>query len=136
MRYRNSALCTLKYVAEMLEEDEDFLRDCSIEMFSEDGCLSAYDDYPASELSEPIVVFTEDGIDNLRHIVDERRAAVTHRRNLAQKTVARNHSHRGPGRMVTLQPLDPLFRHAHRLDHLLECDLMRGMIEPLFLKPA
>ncbi|TIL29710.1 hypothetical protein [Mesorhizobium sp.] len=26
---------------------------------------------------------------------------VTHRRNLAQKTVARNHSHRGPGRMVT-----------------------------------
>ncbi|QKC82068.1 hypothetical protein [Mesorhizobium sp. NZP2077] len=75
MGYRNSALYTLKYVAEMLEEDEDFLRDCSIEMFSEDGCLSAYDDYPASELSEPIVVLTEDGIDNLRHIVDERRAA-------------------------------------------------------------
>ncbi|WP_050589459.1 hypothetical protein [Mesorhizobium sp. LNHC252B00] len=59
----------------MLEEDEDFLRDCSIEMLSEDGCLSAYDDYHASELSEPIVVFTEDGIGNLRHIVDERRAA-------------------------------------------------------------
>ncbi|MER9714546.1 hypothetical protein NKJ13_30920 [Mesorhizobium sp. M0174] len=59
----------------MLEEDDDFLRDCSIEMFSEDGCLSAYDDYPASELSEPIVVFTEKGIDNLRQIVDERTAA-------------------------------------------------------------
>ncbi|UVK47571.1 hypothetical protein BPNPMPFG_003359 [Mesorhizobium sp. AR07] len=75
MGNRNSALYTLKYVAEMFEEDEDFLRDCSIEMFSEHGCLSAYDDYPASELSEPIVVFTEGGIDNLRHIVDERRAA-------------------------------------------------------------
>ncbi len=35
----------------------------------------AYDDYPASELSVAIVVFTEDGIDNLRHIVNERRAA-------------------------------------------------------------
>lgn len=50
----------LKYVAEMLDEDEDFLHDCSIEMFSEDGRLSAYDTYPASELSETIVVFTED----------------------------------------------------------------------------
>ncbi|TJW32250.1 MAG: hypothetical protein E5X59_36825, partial [Mesorhizobium sp.] len=54
--------------------DEDFLRDCSIEMFSEDGCLSAYDGYPVTELSETIVVFTEDGIDNLRQIADERRA--------------------------------------------------------------
>ena len=41
------ALHTLKYVAEMLEEDEAFLRDCSIEMSSEDGCLSAYDGYLA-----------------------------------------------------------------------------------------
>ncbi|WP_201285597.1 hypothetical protein [Chelativorans xinjiangense] len=57
----------------MLGEDEEFLRDCSIEMFSYDGCLSVYDDYPASELSEPIVVFTENGIQNLRYIVDERR---------------------------------------------------------------
>ncbi|MER9247603.1 hypothetical protein [Mesorhizobium sp. M0590] len=75
MGYRNSALYTLKYVAEMLGEEEELLRDCLIEMFSEDGCLSAYDDYPATELSETIVVFTEDGIDNLRHIADERRAA-------------------------------------------------------------
>lgn len=34
-------LYTLKYVAGILEEDDDFLRDCSIEMFSEDGLLSA-----------------------------------------------------------------------------------------------
>ena len=75
MGYRDSVLYTIKYVAEMLDEDERFLRDCSIEMFSEDGCFSAYDDYPASELSESIVVFTVDGIENLRYIVDERRAA-------------------------------------------------------------
>ncbi|TIU45892.1 MAG: hypothetical protein E5W19_28630 [Mesorhizobium sp.] len=75
MGYRNSTLYTLKYVAEMLDEDEEFLRDCSIGMFSEDGCLSAYDDYHGSELSEAIVVFTEDGIENLRYIVEERRAA-------------------------------------------------------------
>ncbi|MER9026431.1 hypothetical protein NKI01_28455 [Mesorhizobium sp. M0815] len=62
------------YVAEMLGEDEEVLRDCLIEMFSEDGCLGAYDDYPASELSETIAVFTEDGINNLRQIVDDRRA--------------------------------------------------------------
>lgn len=31
--------------------------------------------YTASEISETIVVFTDDGIDNLRHVVDERRAA-------------------------------------------------------------
>lgn len=74
MGYRNSALYTPKYVAEMLEQDEDCLRDCSIEMFSEDGCLCAYDEYPATELSETVVVFTQDGIDNLRQIVDERRA--------------------------------------------------------------
>ncbi|WJI65554.1 hypothetical protein NLY43_13055 [Mesorhizobium sp. C416B] len=64
MGYRNSALYRPKYVAEMLDEAEEFLRDCSIEMFSEDSCLSAYDDYPASEFSETIVVFTEDGIEN------------------------------------------------------------------------
>lgn len=69
MGYRNSALYTLKYVAAMLHEDEDFLRECSIEMFSEDGCLSAYDDYPASELTEHIVLFTEVGIENLQQII-------------------------------------------------------------------
>ena len=49
MGYRNMTLYTLKYVAEMLEENEDFLHDCSIGMFSEDGRLSAYDSFPASE---------------------------------------------------------------------------------------
>lgn len=57
MGYRNSALYTLKHLAAMLDEDEDFLRECSTEMFYEDGCVSAYDDYPASELSEHIILF-------------------------------------------------------------------------------
>jgi hypothetical protein len=84
MGYRNSALYTLKYVAAMLDEDEDFLRECSIEMFSEDGCLSAYDDYPASELSEHIVLFTEVGIENLQQIIRNLRGVA----NPASKPVA------------------------------------------------
>jgi hypothetical protein len=75
--YRNSTLYTLKYVADMLGEDEDFLHECSIEMFPEDGCLSAYDSFPASELTEPIVLFTEDGIDNLTYIIEARRDAAS-----------------------------------------------------------
>lgn len=71
MTYRNYTLYTLRCVAQMLKEDEAFLHDCSIEMFPEDGCLSAYDEYPATERSEPIVVFTEDGIENLRYIIAE-----------------------------------------------------------------
>ena len=51
MTYRNYTLYTLRYIAQMLEEDEAFLHDCSIEMFPEDGCLSAYDEYPATERS-------------------------------------------------------------------------------------
>jgi hypothetical protein len=73
MGYRNSTLYTLKYVADMLGEDEDFLHECSIEMFPEDGCLSAYDTFPASELTEHIVLFTESGIENLKYIIEARR---------------------------------------------------------------
>jgi hypothetical protein len=75
--YRNSTLYTLKYVADMLGEDEDFLHECSIEMFSEDGRLSAYDNYPASELTEHIVLFTEDGIENLKYIIEARRTVAS-----------------------------------------------------------
>ncbi|MBQ0820166.1 hypothetical protein KBI52_08070 [Microvirga sp. HBU67558] len=77
MGYRNSTLYTLKYVADMLGEDEDFLHECSIEMFSEDGRLSAYDNYPASELTEHIVLFTEDGIENLKYIIEARRTVAS-----------------------------------------------------------
>ena len=77
MGYRNSTLYTLKYVADMLGEDEDFLHECSIEMFPEDGCLSAYDTFPASELTEHIVLFTESGIETLKYIIEARRDAAS-----------------------------------------------------------
>lgn len=55
----------------MLGEDEDFLRECSIEIFSEDGCLCEY--YPASELSEHIILFTQMGIENRQQIIRDLR---------------------------------------------------------------
>ncbi|WP_262270043.1 hypothetical protein [Microvirga yunnanensis] len=61
----------------MLGEDEDFLHECSIEMFSEDGRLGAYDTFPASELTEHIVLFTEDGIENLKYIIEARRTVAS-----------------------------------------------------------
>ncbi|TIO24066.1 hypothetical protein [Mesorhizobium sp.] len=51
----------IKNVAVMLGAGDDVLRDCLIEMFSEEGCLSAYDGNLASELNEIIVVSTQDG---------------------------------------------------------------------------
>nr|WP_245260685.1 hypothetical protein [Mesorhizobium sp. L2C054A000] len=66
------------------------------EMFSEDGCMSAYDDYPASQLSETIVVFTEDSIENLRDIVNEHRAAGHAPPKSPKRTTAANRN-RGPG---------------------------------------
>ena len=69
MRYPESTMYTLKYVSEMLGEDEDFLLECSIEMFPEDGCFNAINSFPVTELTEPIVVFTEAGIENLRYII-------------------------------------------------------------------
>jgi hypothetical protein len=57
-------------VANLLGEDEDWLHELSIDMFPEDGCLWVYgigeDGVPA---------FTEDGIENLRQIIADERAA-------------------------------------------------------------
>jgi hypothetical protein len=65
-----SAVFTIGYVANLLGEDEDWLFDLSTDMFSEDGCLWVYgigeDGVPA---------FTQDGIDNLRQIIADKRAA-------------------------------------------------------------
>ena len=64
-----SAVFTIGYVANLLGEDEDWLFDLSTDMFSEDGCLWVYgigeDGVPA---------FTQDGIDNLRQIIADKRA--------------------------------------------------------------
>jgi hypothetical protein len=61
---------TIGYVANLLGEDEDWLHDLSIDMLPEDGCLWVYglgeDGVPA---------FTKDGIENLRQIIAEERAA-------------------------------------------------------------
>jgi hypothetical protein len=61
---------TISYVASQLDEDEDWLHELSTDMFPEDGCLWVYgigeDGVPA---------FTGGGIDNLRQIIAEERAA-------------------------------------------------------------
>lgn len=55
--------------------DEEWLLDASTGMFSEDGCLGVYDEYPSSERSESIVAFTEDGIENLRCRIEDQKEA-------------------------------------------------------------
>jgi hypothetical protein len=65
-----SAVFTIGYVANLLGEDQDWLFDLSIGMEPEDGSLWVYgvgeDGLPA---------FTQDGIDNLREIIADERAA-------------------------------------------------------------
>ena len=66
-----SAVFTITYVAEMLGEDEDWLRELSIDMFAEDGCLWVY-----GVGDDGVPAFTEYGIECLKQIIaDERRAA-------------------------------------------------------------
>jgi hypothetical protein len=65
-----STVFTVGYVANLLGEDEDWLLDLSITMNPEDGTLWVYG------LGEDGVrAFTQDGIDNLRQIIDDERAA-------------------------------------------------------------
>ena len=65
-----SAVFTIGYVANLLGEDEDWLHDLSINMVPADGCLWVHgigeDGVPA---------FTRDGIENLRQIIADERAA-------------------------------------------------------------
>jgi hypothetical protein len=67
-----SAVFTISYVANLLGEDEDWLFELSIDMEPEDGSFWVYgvgeDGVPAS---------TQDGIDNLRQIIADKRAAGT-----------------------------------------------------------
>jgi len=65
-----SAVFTISYVANLLGEDEDWLHDLSITMDPEDGCLWVY-----GVGDDGIVAFTRDGIDNLRQIIADERAA-------------------------------------------------------------
>ena len=62
---------TIGYVANQLgEDDEDWLFELSGDMFPEDGCLWVY-----GVGEDGVPAFTRNGIDNLRQIIAEERAA-------------------------------------------------------------
>ena len=65
-----SAVFTIGYVANLLGEDEDWLFDLSIGMEPEDGSLWVY-----GVGEDGVPAFTRDGIDNLRQIIADERAA-------------------------------------------------------------
>ena len=65
-----SSVFPISYVANLLGEDEDWLHDLSIGMEPEDGSLWVY-----GIGEDAVPVFTRDGIDNLREIIAEERAA-------------------------------------------------------------
>jgi hypothetical protein len=59
-----SHVCTISRVAEMLGEDEDLLREISIDMDPEDGCLTVLG--PGDEAT---TAFTDHGVGNLTELV-------------------------------------------------------------------
>jgi len=65
-----SAVFTITYVAKMLGEDQDWLHELSIDMFPEDGCLRVY-----GIGEDGVTAFTEDGIECLKQIIADERAA-------------------------------------------------------------
>ena len=65
-----SAVFTIGYVANLLGEDEEWLFDLSIGMEPEDGSLWVY-----GVGEDGVPAFTRDGIDNLRGIIADERAA-------------------------------------------------------------
>jgi hypothetical protein len=65
-----SAVFTIGYVAKLLGEDEDWLYELSINMFPEDGCLHVY-----GVGEDGVTAFTQYGIECLKQIVDDERAA-------------------------------------------------------------
>jgi hypothetical protein len=65
-----SAVFTISYVADLLGVDEDWLFELSIGMEPEDGSLWVY-----GVGEDGVPAFTRDGIDYLREIIAEERAA-------------------------------------------------------------
>ena len=65
-----SAIFTIGYVATLLGEDKDWIFDLSISMFLEDGCLRVH-----GVGEDGVPAFTRDGIENLRQIIADERAA-------------------------------------------------------------
>ena len=93
---RDSTFYTLKYVAIELGENQDLIREVSSDMFSEHGCFTAYNNYPVTEQSIPIIMFTQEGIENVRemladsrdHYVDQMRSTRRMYRRLRRQTPA------------------------------------------------
>jgi len=65
-----SAVFMIGYLANQLGEDADWLFDLSIDMFPEDGCLWVY-----GVGEDGVPAFTEYGIEFLRQIIADERAA-------------------------------------------------------------
>jgi len=65
---------TIARVAEMLDEEEDWLREISINMDPEEGCLWILDID-----DREIVAFTEHGIECLKQIITEERVSAAAR---------------------------------------------------------
>ena len=61
---------TISYVANLLDEDQDWLFELSTDMFPEDGCLWVY-----GVGEDGVPAFTKDGIENLRQIIADERSA-------------------------------------------------------------
>ncbi len=60
----------LARAAEILDEDEEWLHELSIDMFAEDGCVTIY-----GIGEERITAFSDFGIDNLRETILEARSS-------------------------------------------------------------
>jgi hypothetical protein len=65
-----SAVFTIGYVANLLGEDENWIFDLSIDMFPDNGCLWVH-----GVGEDGVPAFTRDGIENLRQIIADARAA-------------------------------------------------------------
>jgi hypothetical protein len=65
-----TAVFTIDHVAKTLGEDEDWLHELSIDMFPVDGCLYVY-----GIGEDAVTAFTEYGIECLKQIIADERAA-------------------------------------------------------------
>ena len=78
-----SHVCTISRVAEMLGEDEDLLREISIDMDPEDGCLTVLG--PGDEAT---TAFTDHGIENLTELSRWSKPTLTCSANIRQRSDA------------------------------------------------
>jgi hypothetical protein len=65
-----SSYFTIARVAEILDEDEEWLHELSIDMFAEDGCVTIY-----GVGEDSITAFSDFGIENLRETIREARSS-------------------------------------------------------------